>query len=563
MAKRNLEQYRDAALSLRKHLDSDKFRMHAPERAFIEWYVLARFGKPDEFVFTDGAKDGGIDFWVEHKGKLFIFQSKYEVKPRVSSLTRSEIAGFERTVNILKDEAGEERFQAWLATCKESLHSGYKKLRKRILTRSEEVRYLLVTTKRQADIEVGECVELEDIQQMLALWDLYQDGFTPPTESITITLNSAWHTDSDAEEFKTYVGLADVEDFLRLMDEDKNERLFAQNVRTDLRSRINKDIRKTYEESPQQFWLGNNGVYIVCKKVIPSGNSYRLVFPSIINGSQTLHSVYSSNMRHSCKILIRILEMDVHGNPKLLSEVIRRTNTQNPMKLINLSAHDPFQLNIALYLDRYKLFYERREKEWQNEKKSVLNDYHPVHIKDIAQWLSTLHADIGFGRARSRVSELFQSKYYKQIFNAFDSGLTSSRYPCLADVVWAGLFIRGAVYYLPKNAKSFGKMSQLLLTKLVYDGLRYDERLHRQIDQRLGEHRFGWKEIPRPIISEIKNVIEEFLVLQRREQKKDANVDFSNFFKKDDLCREAYRKVCVPRIQKLARLLIRHDSEIR
>lgn len=253
------------------------------------------------------------------------------------------------------------------------------------------------------------------------------------------------------------------------MDDDKNERLFAQNVRTDLGSRINKDIRKTYEDQPDDFWLGNNGLYIVCKKANLSGNAYELIYPSIINGSQTLHSVKSSNMRHSCKILVRILEMDVHGNPQLLSDVIRRTNTQNPMKLINLSAHDPLQLNLARYLDRYKLFYERREKEWQNEKKTVLNEYESVNIKDVTQWLSTLTPEIGFGRARSRVSELFQSKYYKQIFTAFDNNFSSPKYLSLIDIIWAGLFIQALYYVLPKKKRPFAKMSQLLLAKLFYD----------------------------------------------------------------------------------------------
>ncbi len=562
MAKRILDRYRDAAQLLRKHLDSGKFRMHRPERAFVEWYLVARFGKPDTVNVTDGAKDGGIDAIIEHKGKIFVIQTKYEVKPRVSSLTRGEIAAFERTVNILTDGNGDDRFQKWLSTCRASLRSDYSALRRKVLANPKGVRFILVTTKRKAEIDSGEIVELEDIQHMLALWDLYQDGFTPPTESISLTLDSAWHTDSDTEGFKTYVGLADVEDFLRLMDDDKNERLFAQNVRTDLRSRINMDIRKTYEESPGDFWLGNNGVYIICKKVTTTGDSYRLVYPSIINGSQTLHSISSSPIRQSCKILVRVLEMDAEGNPQLLSAIIRRTNTQNPMKLVNLSAHDPFQLNIARYLDRYRIFYERREKEWQNEKKAVLSDYWPVNIKDVTQWLSTLHSDIGFGRARSRVSELFQTKFYKHIFNAFDTSLTSPKYLALTNIVWAGLFIHYAIYYLPKTARPFGKMSQLLLIRVVYDSIMSDDRIRPMVERAVSEHRFGKKAIHRTIIAETREMIGQFVRIQRREQKKDPNLDFSNFFKKDELCRETYRKTCAPRVPKLSRLFVRRISEI-
>jgi hypothetical protein len=560
MANPTMERFRSAAESLRRHLNNEKFRIHQPERAFIEWYLLARFGRPDQVNVTDGARDGGIDAVVEHRGKIFVIQSKYETSPRISQLNRSDLAAFERTITNLQNE-DDDVFNKWLNTCREGLHTEYKQLRRRVLTNNGDVRFILITTKRLADIEPGQLLELEDIQQIVSLWELYQDGFTPPTEAIRLTLKNAWHTTSEDGVFKTYVGLADVEDFLRLMDEDKNERLFAQNVRTDLRSQINKGIRATYENASDSFWLGNNGIYIVCKKVVPNGDVYELVYPSIINGSQTLHSVYSSNRRHSCKIMVRILQMDVHGNQELLSKIIRRTNTQNPMKLVNLCAHDPFQLNIARYLDRYKIFYERREKEWQNEKKQHLTEYDTVNIKDVAQWLSTLNADIGFGRARSRVSELFDG-YYQQIFGAFDMGLNSPKYLSLTEIVWAGLVSHSFVYYLSKNKRPFAKMSHLLLTKLVYESVRDDQRLHNVADDLLRKHRYGWKELPKPLIDELRKVIFEFVSIQKKNQRRDPNTDFSNFFKKDDLCKEAYKSACAPKIPKIARVLVRHASEI-
>jgi hypothetical protein len=330
-----------------------------------------------------------------------------------------------------------------------------------------------------------------------------------------------------------------------------------------LRSPINRKIRETYEHDSERFWLGNNGIYIVCKKVVPSGSTYRLVYPSIINGSQTLHTIYSSSKRHSCALLVRILEMDVLGNPGLLTSVIRRTNTQNPMKLINLSAHDQLQLNIARYLDRFKIFYERREKEWINEKKSVLLDYTPIGSKDVAQWLSTSHMSIGFGRARSKVSDLFQDKPYEQIFGGFDKDFKSSKYSDLIRVTWAGLFIKNLIYYLPSAKRAFAKMSQLLLVRLIAESIRSSRELPGIAAESLAQHRFGRDYIPSRLTQAIKEVVATFIKIQNKTQKRDPNIDFSNFFKRDDLSRDAFRKCCTPQTTKrMAALLARNFDRI-
>src|SRR3990172_3486254 len=347
MARVSLEKYRQAAKELRNHLNSQKFRLKKPERAFIDWFVLARFGKPSDLNILDGPKDGGIDALVTSDGTSFVLQSKYEVVPRVSLISRKEISDFEGIAQRFKGSNSDGGFSKWLKKVRPAIQPLYKKLRTLAKQNSHKVRFVLITTKR-FQLEASDLVQVEDVQNISSLWHLYREGFTPPAEFIELALEAA--PPKEEEGFTTYVGLADVRDFLRLMEDDKNERLFAQNVRTDLRSQINKDIRRTYEEEPDKFWLGNNGIYIVCKNVTSTGNTYKLTYPSIINGSQTLHSIYSSSKRQSCKILVRILKMDVLGNARLLSAIIRWTNTQNPMKLINLSAHDPYQLNIARYL---------------------------------------------------------------------------------------------------------------------------------------------------------------------------------------------------------------------
>jgi hypothetical protein len=374
-------------------------------------------------------------------------------------------------------------------------------------------------------------------------------------------LENTWYAKSQ-NGFATYVGLANVQDFLWLMKDDKNERLFAQNVRTDLHSPINREIKKTYEKDPEEFWLGNNGIYIVCRAVNASGTRFELTFPSIINGSQTLHSIAASDKRHSCKILVRILEMDVIGNPKLLGEVIRRTNTANPMKLINLAAHDPFQLNVALYLDKYEIFYERREKEWINEKKNILPGYIPINIKELGQWLSVLHPSIGLGRARSRVSELFQENLYRQIFEAFDSGLRAPQYKDLLYTVWAGLLIKNFIRTIPSKRKAFFKIPHLLLVRAITDSIKGNKILQEGVADALRLHKVGRRRIPANVAQQFKLAVSKFISIQKRAQQKDG-LDYSNFFKLDKTSAGAYSATFSPaKIKALAKILTHNLSNI-
>jgi hypothetical protein len=235
---------------------------------------------------------------------------------------------------------------------------------------------------------------------------------------------------------------------------------------------------------------------------------------------------------------VRILEMDVLGDPALLGAVIRRTNTQNPMRSLNLFAHDSAQLNVARYLDRYRVFYERREREWQNEKKALLPEYLHVTLKRVAQWLASLDDEIGLGQARSRVADLFNN-YHENLFGNFDRALKSPAYDDLTLLVWSGLFVESVLRRLPKRTKAFAKISRLLLVKALYDAIRHSKPLRRSVPELLHDHAVGRRHIPGKILRQVKGIVAATVSLQKREQKRDPNVDYSNFFKRNDLTRSS------------------------
>lgn len=522
---------------LKDHLSEEKYRKFEIEKAFIRWYIFARFGIDNEksFVITDGKNDGGIDAILDYKGMKYVLQTKYEKVPRKSSVLRSDVSQTEKVDALLKNLSDLE-FNEWLNTTRDELHSLYRGLRK---TSNDRIRVCLITTKHCP--YKSNSILIEDLSKIAPLWTLYKEDSTPPCISLVLNMDGSWYEKFCAG-YNTYVGLADTNDFMKIMDNDENESLFAQNVRTKKNSPINVDIKKSYAKEPENFWLGNNGIYIICKKVTKENKQFSLEFPSIINGSQTLHSIHSSTKRHKCSILVRILEMSDNNN-ELLSQIIRRTNQQNPMKLVNLFARDPFQRHIARFLNSYQIFYERREGEWKNEKKLLFSNHYCIRIKDVAQWASASYTEIGIGTARSRVSTLFSDANYPKIFGNYDDNFASEKYAKLSTAVWAGIFVNQIARALPKQFKANMQISRLFFIKAIYESITFNNELSNLINQSLKEHKFTKKLFTVAFLAAIKRDIVNLRKLQKNAQSRQENIDFSNFFKSDEYCNFAYSKL--------------------
>jgi hypothetical protein len=527
--------------------EDEQYVGNKPEKSFQEWYVFSRFGTTEGLKCIDGAKDGGIDFIFNKDGNVWVGQSKFDYSAKVSSLSREELNSFVKLAKLFR-ENNKADFEEWIKTVREDLRPEYKRIFNLAAVQPEKVQFVFVSTKKCT--YPSRYLEIEDAPRIAHLWELYQLGFTPPIQKINIQFEKIWHF--IAEGFTTYIGLADVQDFLRAMDRDSDDLLFAQNVRGDLGSNINKEIKKTFETDPLRFWLGNNGVYIICRDVKTEGDNLELSYPSIINGGQTLHSIHHSDKRHEAYVLVRILKLNPGTDDKLLSAVVRRTNSQNAMKYTNLLAHDPHQLNIARYLDSSKIFYERKEKSW-TKKRSSLPGYISIGIKEVAQWLSVLHSDIGLGKARSRVSELFNDKNYKTIFSGYEKDFSSINYKKLDLVVWSGLVIKGVIRSVAKKKKALYSIPQLLLIKAVYDAANGEINATNSLKKKSYTSPKFLKDLEKTL----RPIITKFKIKQKVQQKKDEGIDYSNFFKRDDFSKAAYLE-CNKKIKSIRKILQKH-----
>lgn len=157
--------------------------------------------------------------------------------------------------------------------------------------------------------------------------------------------------------------------------ETYRERVFQQNVRSFLgkRSRtINAQILATAVSDAQSkhFWYFNNGVTLVCKKIIEptSGKMINLESPQIINGAQTTYALYDAHkngeLKEDVEVLLRVIETD---DRNLIENVTLYTNSQNAIKLRDLCSNDEIQIKIQkVLLNTYGYFYERKRGEFQS-----------------------------------------------------------------------------------------------------------------------------------------------------------------------------------------------------
>jgi hypothetical protein len=227
----------------------------------------------------------------------------------------------------------------------------------------------------------------------------------------------------------TSLVFARVTDFIEYMKSDSHGLLFSRNIRLDLlRTEVNKEITRTFESRPEEFAFSNNGITMLCEKHIHETGSARLRIenPRVVNGSQTLHSVRRATKKPtSARVMVKIIEIprpnpknfakDVAARKDIINKIALRTNRQNFIRKFDLAANDEKQQDIARYFRKHKLYYERRQKEWETRKidlQSVGVVRGPSLKKLMQLGAAYLWKSIGPAKARSSVNGLFDVENY-------------------------------------------------------------------------------------------------------------------------------------------------------
>lgn len=154
------------------------------------------------------------------------------------------------------------------------------------------------------------------------------------------------------------------------------DRLFDQNVRLFLGTRkgsVNAEIRDTLQDTQERmyFWAYNNGITVVTQSFVIQGNSVEMTGFSIVNGCQTTVSIAEASdaAAERVSVLVRI----VAAKPALVDNIIRYTNSQNPISAWDISARDRIQRRLKQELESLPQpwFYALRRGELDTINKSA------------------------------------------------------------------------------------------------------------------------------------------------------------------------------------------------
>jgi hypothetical protein len=170
---------------------------------------------------------------------------------------------------------------------------------------------------------------------------------------------------------------------LRFIYEKYGAQLLEANVRSFLSAtgKVNRGIRDSLRDDPSRFMAYNNGIVLVADqahwtKTEDGGTAVTwLKGMQIVNGGQTTASIYFTKKRNAEVDLSRVRvptkiivlhEGSTIDEEGLISDISKYANSQNSVKLSDLSANKPFHVQIEkLALETYcpdgisRWFYER------------------------------------------------------------------------------------------------------------------------------------------------------------------------------------------------------------
>lgn len=409
-------------------------------QAFGRWFANMFFPGVTNITVSDGSGDGKVDLsatcqvgqTVRHHIINAKFTNEYDKGSPVSFY--DEIT---RYWQAFENKANRQRYLD--NAVRENLRNHYKKLFR--LYDDQSVKLYFVTnhrinekqynTVKSYDITI---LHLDDVLQYVAE---HVEGAMPETEPLMLTgISNVLTPATNESEVPTSIVFARLIDFVKYMENDQFDLLFARNVRLWLgNTETNKAIQKTFREAPKEFAYSNNGITILCKKHTHdlAKQELRLENPRVVNGSQTLHSIRSvENPSGIARAMVRIIQVPPSTNRDLPSQVEKRkevihkisirSNLQNPIKSWNLVSNDEFQNELARYFWAKKLYYERRQHEWKYRKHelSSVGIRRGPSIRWMTQLIAAYYYDrkkLGPAVAQGQLNSLFEEDEYSVIRN--------------------------------------------------------------------------------------------------------------------------------------------------
>jgi len=317
---------------------------------FLEWVVIRLLDtSPDEIrnQITDGKDDEGIDAWIkpdlesEDGGVIQLIQCKYG-----QSHENSEIIKFQDDVDRflkskLEDIPRKDMKQLLVMIKKESLEPE-----------------LIYITNGETDFK-SDTIKVKVFgfsQTVDKLWDELVGIPEGVQESIEL---------EELMPYKdTVIGILSLSQLRKFVNKTQSY-IYESNIRKYLqRTKINKGLKKTLEDSADNVFYYNNGITIVVKGFKIDGKNVTLLEPQIVNGAQTSQTIFE----YLPLITNAIGEVQVtiikENNDTTRKDITQFRNSQNSVKGKDLISLQSFHTGIRGQLKNFGFYYEQQAGAW-------------------------------------------------------------------------------------------------------------------------------------------------------------------------------------------------------
>lgn len=315
----------------------------------------------DQFVYTDGPNDLGIDFYTHSNGSFNIYQCKsidHGANPEGKTFGSDPVNQLEEAIEYLLHEERTASYE--IQKLKGVYHLGPDESHLTAtlaidgcLSSSAAERLEGLKLKYQAS---GIDIRLIDENRLFERWHAFE-GLEKPSE---VKLKLDICKDGLMKMHGWLCAVVRIDGLIAGMQQYQNG-LFDLNVRAKLcNSKVNTSIKRSLEtdKGKKHFVHLNNGLVISCNNYKLSSDESTLTIngAQVINGCQTLSTIWDyyfdanqdekASLTNNLQLFIKVINGSSISRDRLLDEIIVASNNQNPMNERNLKSNSPEQVKL-------------------------------------------------------------------------------------------------------------------------------------------------------------------------------------------------------------------------
>ena len=371
---------------------------------------------------------------LEDKGTLDLFVADYRDTEEPENLTKTELAGIFKRVETFMERCLDDGFINALETSLpvydlvERIHANREDI--------SQVRVFVFTNAYlSSSIKELPSQRISNREWSYRIWDLDQlerliGGGEP--EPIVVDFEDMFGSGlhclpagEDAQGLRSYLAVIPGDWLAKIYDRFSG-RLMEQNVRTFLQMKtgINKGIRKTILETPDLFFPYNNGISATAHEAeiesVKGGHRItKLTNFQVVNGGQTTASLHFAMKKDGAKarldrvrVQMKLTVVEPERVGELVPKISRFANTQNKVSEADFFSNHPFHVRIeglsrriwappakgAVYQTHW--FYERARGQYANEQAHLSETKkkefvaanpraHMINKTDLAKFINT------------------------------------------------------------------------------------------------------------------------------------------------------------------------------